>query len=252
VLISTFGITAVHSLDEWIPCLPPWPDEVRLEAISIEENAYVEVEITFPHAGYDVDWGSLTRTDNLTFSADAKIWVWTGASAQVITTKSHTYDLGALSPGAHRFIFNAWDTPIKSLQFVHRLTATFKLETLYILGLDADLQLYEGSKLVDKFYTYAGVYNNESVAWTGTTPDNVSFSITVPHPQGKPVERVELVLTDNEDNVIFTIASWTATKSVLFARYLEIIGKYSKPGPDKPALFGEYLNIIAQYARAPF
>ena len=74
----------------------------------------------------------------------------------------------------------------------------------------------------------------------------------VPHPSGLPVENAVLALTtDNTEEVISTIKSWTVTKSVLAGRYLKIKSDYVKPGADKPALATEYLQIKSQYVKAP-
>jgi len=129
--------------------------------------------------------------------------------------------------------------------------ALFKLENLYTASLDTDLYLEEGSRIVLEFYTYGWSYQAESVFWSGSTPAYVVKFDNVPHPQGKPVERAKLVLTDNEGNVIQTMTSFTVTKSVLFKRYSDIKKEYPKPGADKPALFKEYGDIKKQYVRAP-
>jgi len=133
-------------------------------------------------------------------------------------------------------------------------TTTFKLENLYKVGLGKDLQIYLGSNLVVKFYKYDNVTpDNQSVIDTFVPPITILENETVPHPSGLvPVERVRLVLTtDNENEVISTIASFTATKSVLAARYLKVKSDYVKPGADKPALAAEYLKIKSQYVKAP-
>jgi len=131
--------------------------------------------------------------------------------------------------------------------------AEFSLVTLYKVRLDLDLYLENGSKLVVKFYTYTGDNQGENVVWENVTPARVTMLENVPHPSGLvPVEFVRLVLTtDNENEVISTIASFTATKSVLASRYLKIKSDYVKPGADRPALAAEYLQIKTQYIKAP-
>jgi parallel beta-helix repeat protein len=129
--------------------------------------------------------------------------------------------------------------------------ARFKLENLYVVSLEEDLWLYQGSKLVVKFYKYWDVFENESVYENFTPPAHVVKFDNVWHPDG--VKKAVFVLTtDNTANEISTIASFTVTKSMLFGRYLEIIWEYGRPEADKPALFGEYLNIIIQYSHAPW
>jgi len=132
-------------------------------------------------------------------------------------------------------------------------TGTFGLENLYAVGLDADLWLGEGSKLVVRFYTYADTYQDENIVWTCTTPDNVSFSKTVPHPQGEPVEKARLDLTTaNTENVIATISSFTVTRDDLFGRIMEIKGLWPIASPDeRNALFSEIMDIKGQWPYAP-
>jgi len=255
MLFLVFGITAVHSLEEWRPTLPPWPETVWLEAISIEGNAYVNVGMTFPTGGYDVDWGSVTRIDDLTFSADAKIWVWTGPVIQVITEASHVYDLGALPPGFYEFIFTVWGTPIKSLPFVHSsgLNATFELENLYKVSLNLDLYLGSGSKLVVKFYEWTNVYQAENVFENVEPPENVVKFDNVAHPQSKAVEITMLVLTgENTENVISTIATFTVRGSTLMGRLVDIDMEWPYASPERRSvLMAEIAAIDVQWPYAP-
>jgi len=254
VIFSVLGITAVHS-QEWVPTLPPWPDSVWLEATSIRDNAYVKVEMTFPNGGYDVNWGSVTRIDSVTFSADAEMWMWTGPVILVIIDESHVYDLGALPPGAYEFIFNVWGIPIRRLQFSHPigLKDTFRFENLYKLSLNLELYLEEGSKLVIKFYTWGDVYQAECVFENFAPPENVVKFDNVPHPLGMAVEKaVLLVTTDNTEEVISTIATWTTRRSNLIIRMSQ-----SKSGwdlalpPGKTALISEISGIKGKWPLAP-
>lgn len=255
MMFSVLGIKAVHS-QEWVPTLPPWPDTIRLEPISIGENAYVKVAMEFPTGGYDVNWGSITRSDDSTFSADAEIWVWTGPVPLWITGASHIYDLGALPPGIYEFIFKTWGIHIKSLQFAHPpgLEDALKLETLCGVSLDSDFWLENGSKLVVKFYTWGGVYQGENVVWNGTAPDYVRFSKVVPHPKGKAVEKARLDLThDNTENLVSAIVSFIVRKVELEMRYSEIPMEWSLAltPEEKAALEIELSDIPVYWALAP-
>jgi hypothetical protein len=84
-------------------------------------------------------------------------------------------------------------------------TATFELENLYKVGLEKDIQLGLGSKLVVKFYKYDNTFQAESVIDNITPPYPcfIKEKENVPHPLGKPVEKFTLALTtDNTENVI--------------------------------------------------
>jgi len=126
--------------------------------------------------------------------------------------------------------------------------AELSLVTLYKAGLDLNLYLENGLKLVVKFYTYMGDNQGEVVVWENVTPAHVILFENVPHPLSEPVEEVTLVLTGSGE---IPVASWTATRGVLASRYIGIKSEYVKPGADKPALATEYLKIKTQYIKAP-
>jgi uncharacterized repeat protein (TIGR01451 family) len=129
----------------------------------------------------------------------------------------------------------------------HRVKAEFSLVTVYKVTLDLDVYLVNGSRLVVKFYTYAGVYQAESMIWSGSTPVHVVMLKNVPHPENEVVGRATLVLTDDEGNVIRTIGSFTLTKNALFIRIMAIKGEWPLPGADPDALFQEIMDIKAQW-----
>jgi len=130
--------------------------------------------------------------------------------------------------------------------------AKLNLVTLYTVCLDLNFDFDEGAKLILKFYTYLNDFQGENVVWSGTTPTHVLLLENITHPLGKKgVENVMLVLTDENDNVISTVVSFTVRKIDLASRYLAIKLEYVKPGADKPALAEEYLKIKIQYIKAP-
>ena len=132
-------------------------------------------------------------------------------------------------------------------------TGVFGLENLYAVSLDTDLWLGEGSKLVVKFYTYADSYRGENVVWSGTTPDNVSFSKTVPHPLGQGTQKAKLDLTtDDTDNVISTIASFTVRRVTLETRLMDIPMEHASTPPEgRMELETEFLEIPFYWSGAP-
>ncbi|MCK4405050.1 MAG: right-handed parallel beta-helix repeat-containing protein, partial [Hadesarchaea archaeon] len=124
--------------------------------------------------------------------------------------------------------------------------AEFNLTTLYEVCLDLDLYLSEGSKLVVKFYTYGDAYENENVIETFTTPPpwRVEENKSARHPEGIGVKKARLDLTtDDTENVISTIASFTVTRNDLFGRIMGIKGEWPLPGSDRNALFQEIMDI---------
>ena len=141
--------------------------------------------------------------------------------------------------------------------------ATFKLENLYKVSLEKDLQLYTGSKLVVKFYRYDNVtFQAESVIHNFTPPENTSEKVkeneNVPHPrraEGYPwgtVQIARLVLTtDNTENVISTIASFTVHQSHLRARYMAILTAWGDHPEQQSAFRAEVMDILSQWGDAP-
>jgi len=103
-----------------------------------------------------------------------------------------------------------------------------------------------------KFYDYGDAFENENVIENFSPPWNVKENERVQHPGGRGVRKVKLDLTtDNTENVISTIASFTVTKDDLFGRIRAIKGEWHIPGSDRDALFQEIMNINCQWPIAP-
>jgi parallel beta-helix repeat protein len=133
-------------------------------------------------------------------------------------------------------------------------TATFNLENLYKVNLCNDnLWLYDGSKLVVKFYDYSNAFESENVVESITPPQSVVENENVPHPPGgsmpvrTAVKKAELVLTtDDTNNIISTIASFTVHQNNLRVRFGDILrGWASSP------LRTEVGDILRQWSSAP-
>ena len=104
--------------------------------------------------------------------------------------------------------------------------ATFRLENLYVVNLEKDLWLYQGSTLVAMFYTYGGSYQDNSVLETFTPPVHILENENISRPGNGPIQKVELALVDNSGNVISTIASFVVSRTVLVARLGQINGQW--------------------------
>ena len=136
--------------------------------------------------------------------------------------------------------------------------ATFKLENLYKVSLEKDLQLYAGRKLVMKFYKYDITPQEESVIHNFTPRENIKENENVPHPRGVEgfpwgtVQIAKLVLTtDNTEEVISEIANFTVHQSDLRERFKTIL----KDWAGNPGLWDafrlEAKDILKQWASAP-
>jgi hypothetical protein len=137
-------------------------------------------------------------------------------------------------------------------------TATIHLENLYKVGLAMDLQINTGSKLVVKFYDYSSAFESGVVIENFAPPQSVVDIENVAHPsQGSlpvrtAVKNAELVLTtDDENEVISTIASFTVHKSDLRTRYLGILRIWASQPTKQPAFRAELIDILKMYAGAP-
>ncbi|MBE3039790.1 MAG: choice-of-anchor D domain-containing protein, partial [Chloroflexi bacterium] len=100
----------------WQPYVPS-QEETEILVATDASGTRAGVTITFPDAGYRVsDWGTAVRAGN-TFVADAQVEDWSGVSAQVVTTLSHEYGLGALAPDDYTFVFKAWGIEVERQSF---------------------------------------------------------------------------------------------------------------------------------------
>jgi len=136
--------------------------------------------------------------------------------------------------------------------------SVFGLENLYVVRLEKNLYLAQGSKLVVKFYDYGNNFENEAIIDNITPPENVKENENVPHPpQGSSpvktaVKKAELVLTtDNTANVISTIASFTVHQSDLRDRTKAILKLWGGHPELWDAFRAEFKDILKQWGSAP-
>ena len=124
-----------------------------------------------------------------------------------------------------------------------------------------DLQLYTGSKLVVKFYKYDNVTLQANSVIENITlpyPYSIAENENVPHPRASDrwswgtVQVATLVLTtDNENEVISTIASFTVHQTDLRARYQNILSAWLDRSNQQGAFRAEIMDIMSQWLDAP-
>jgi len=130
--------------------------------------------------------------------------------------------------------------------------AEFSLVTLYKVHLDLDYWFGTGANLTVAFYTYDGEYQGNTTVWTGITPKRVVFSTNITHSQGKPIEIVNLVLTDNFGNILQTIITFVVHRSDLFGRTAQIAMRWPFALlAERITLFKELTAICRQWPYAP-
>jgi hypothetical protein len=125
--------------------------------------------------------------------------------------------------------------------------------------LEKNLNLYAGSKLVVKFYTYWSVLQAENIIdnWI-TPPHQVKENENVPHPRGAEgfpngtVQVAKLALTtDNTDEMISEIASFTVRQCDLREEYIIILLNWASQPDKHDAWRKEIVDKLLQWASAP-
>ena len=124
------------------------------------------------------------------------------------------------------------------------------INTLYQARLGVDLNLDNGQGLAIRFYTYGGAYQGENVIWGGAAPAQMVFLGNVPHPEGKGIENVALVLTDGDNAT--PMASIVVGRNDLMAMIMEMKGRWPYAGADEEsAMMAEIRGIKGQWPYAP-
>lgn len=117
------GIIDQFPAEKWVRYTPT-ADQTEITVSTGSYGTDVEVTLTFPDGGYRVaDWGVVVR-DTEAFSVDTQVERWTGASIQVITVETNTYNLGIIPGGKYTFTFMCWGNVVESIEFVVDNTGT--------------------------------------------------------------------------------------------------------------------------------
>ena len=193
-----------------------------------------------------VDWVLLRKVTAIepTTTIGSEI-IWAPAPWQLIETWTITVKAPAWQ------LIETWTGTVETPPWTG--TAVFSLVNLYAVSLEKDLQLYTGSKLVVKFYTYSDAFENENVIENFSPPWHVEENESARHPENIGVKKAMLVLTtDNTENVISTISSFVVRRDGLFGRAMDIKGLWPIASPDeRDALFQEIMDIKGQWPYAP-
>jgi hypothetical protein len=129
----------------------------------------------------------------------------------------------------------------------------FSLENLYAIKFDLDGYIPEGKNLVARFYTWYNVYQGKTTEWSENIPGYIALiDKKVTHPQGKPVEKVGLIVEDENGDFVRTVTTFIVTKRHLASRYSDILSAYPLASPsEKTILSTEYSDLLGQYVLAP-
>ncbi len=117
LFLTLLSVRVEAQVEEFVPYTP---DSSQVGLICWEQSgvSYINITIEFPDTGFHISsWGTPNTTGN-NISVDAGIWRWTGLSFPVITTVSHTYNLGDLLYGEYNFFFETWGSPLRNTTFL--------------------------------------------------------------------------------------------------------------------------------------
>jgi len=183
----------------------------------------------------------------------ANTTVWSGTTpARVQLSINITHPLSLRVENATLGLTYANGTIIQTVTtFLAPPWVGFSLVTLYIVHLDVNGSFFEGSNLTVIFYSYSGTYQANTTVWNGATPANVTLSLNVSHPLGLPVERADLVLTDEFGTTLETVASFLVRRYHLFGRVTRISMDWPSASSSKRiTLFRELVHISKQWPYA--
>jgi len=125
---------------------------------------------------------------------------------------------------------------------------------IYQVLLEMNLALYQGSKLVVKFYTYDNVFENQSVIHENfALPWRVEENRTVAHPSmWIAVKKAKLLLVDDVGNEISKIKGWVTIRDDLWGRLMAIRAKWPYASPEnRENIWKELLGIRSLWPYAP-
>jgi len=212
-----------------------------------------------PYMVYIDSYGSLWFTDN---SAHTGVIgyseVGVSGNTTFIDTANNIYDV----KGDHVYFLTqvkekVWFSGEGSPAFIAMVKAKpekieFELINPYEVSLDLDFYLEEGSNLVAKFYTYSDTYQGESLVWNDTVPARLMFTKIISHPQGKPIQKVKLVVTNETGDEISTLSSFIVIypdddSLVDETPWLNTYNFGNKPAFDIDAMSGEIRRSFLKF-----
>jgi len=117
LLVTILSIEVEAQFEEFVPYIP---DSSQVGLIYWRQSgiSYINITIEFPNTGFHISSSGTPNTTGNNISVDAEIWRYTGLSFPVITTVSHTYNLGDLPCGQYDFLFEVWGSSVKNIAFV--------------------------------------------------------------------------------------------------------------------------------------
>ncbi len=141
-----------------------------------------QVSVTLPTPCHNVaSWGVPIR-EGSAFYFDAEFLVNpTVACVQILTTVSHSYELGALSDGAYRLVFRVWGQIVQETSFAIA-TPHFRGRFDLIHASEIEVDLCPGCSLTQSDESFALLVNNGPSDLTATDLAEATFEAAVSVP----------------------------------------------------------------------
>ncbi|MEM2703153.1 MAG: hypothetical protein QXR45_08335 [Candidatus Bathyarchaeia archaeon] len=128
----------------------------------------------------------------------------------------------------------------------------FDLLSIYSVHLDVYTSFPFGSKLVAVFYDYHGNQRGNITVWKGVTPNWIVVCQDLWHPNGEPLEKLSLLLTDENGLLIQNVTAITVLKSHLRDRLDKLKEMWGQASLlDRQAIMKEIAVIDLQMPYAP-
>ena len=132
----------------------------------------------------------------------------------------------------------------------NRDKAELTLITKFLVGVDLNLYIENGSKLVLRFYDFSDVFEGENIILDNLAPPiQVIFTENVPHPLGKGIRKATLVILDN--GPLQTVANFVVYRDDLWRRLIEIRMEWPYATSEgRSHLWAEISDIRSQWPYA--
>jgi len=126
-------------------------------------------------------------------------WSWTLTFAKMVEIKSLQ----------STFCFDLVAGPIKD-------ETSMNFKNLYTVHVNVNTSFANGTRLVAIFYNYDGTFQASATVWNGVTPNWVIISLDLQHPLRKPIEKVSLLMLDENGAIVSNLTMLTVTKTILY------------------------------------
>jgi hypothetical protein len=200
-----------------------WLNYKHMEEYPYEETDHVVTGVGF---SYDNQW--LIVSDP-----------WTPGAPDHSNDLTHTLtpydDLQVISVDPLWVLYNGMPVQVSKMVYISPEnvpenlwtgTVTITLDNLYSVTVNLNGDFSTGSNLIAKFYTYGGVYQDNTLVDNENIPGHVTLNKHVSRPGKNAIQRVDLVVTDSGGTALGTIKTWATSRPILVIRIGQINGQW--------------------------